>query len=69
MYVIEILGTTKKCWVASWEGDPPRTLDYGNAQTFESIKAAEDRIMEVGATHPDREVTYVLMKVATETTE
>ncbi len=62
MYVIEILNIKEKCWVASWEGDPPRTLKIENAQTFKSVKAAEDRIIEVRKTHPFKEISYEVMK-------
>lgn len=53
-YVIEISGGSKKMWVATWEGDPPRTLKKDNAQTFTTPSAANQRITEVKQTHPSR---------------
>ena len=64
MYVIEILNSKEKCWVASCEGDPPRTLKIENAQTFKSVEAAEDRILEVRKTHPFKEISYEVMKAS-----
>lgn len=63
MFVIEILNSTKKCWVASWDGDPPRTLKIENAQTFKSKKKAKNRILEVIKTHPFKEIIYEIQKV------
>ena len=58
MYVIKILNSKERCWVAEWEGDPPRTLKIENAQTFKDIIEAELRILEVEETHPFKEMRY-----------
>jgi len=64
MYVIEILNSKEKCWIANWEGNPPRTLKIENAQTFKSVEAAEDRILEVRKAHPFKEMSYEVMKAS-----
>ena len=64
MYVIEILNCKQKCWIANWEGDPPRTLRIENAQTFKNKKGAEDRILQVRKTHPFKEMRYKVMKAS-----
>lgn len=33
-YVIEL---QPECWIANWDGDPPRTLKIENAKIFNSI--------------------------------
>ena len=64
MYVIEILNSKQKCWIANWEGDPPRTLKIENAQTFKSENEAEDRILQVRKTHPFKEMSYEVIKAS-----
>jgi len=61
MYIIEILNSRNKCWIASWEGDPPRTLKIENAQVFNNENEAEDRILEVRKTHPLKEMSYEIL--------
>lgn len=58
MYVIEVVNSVKKCWIADWEGDPPRTLKIENAQTFKSVEDANKRIKQVEKTHPFKPMTY-----------
>jgi hypothetical protein len=55
------LNSVKKCWIAEWEGDPPRTLKIENAQKFFTTEDAEDRIIEVRKTHPLKEMSYEIM--------
>ena len=61
MYVIKILNSSQPCWVASWEGDPPRTLKIENAQRFKSIESAKSRIKEIKQTHI-KEMCYDILK-------
>jgi len=64
MYVIQIINSKQKCWIANWEGDPPRTLKLINAQTFKSENEAEDRILQVRKTHPFKQMSYVIKTVS-----
>jgi hypothetical protein len=65
MYVIEIINSSKKCWIASHnEGDPPRTLVIDNAQTFASESKANDRIKQVKETHPFKHMVYKVRKAS-----
>lgn len=63
MYVIEILNSKNKSWVASHlDGDPPRTLLIQNAQIFTSVLNANKRLEEVKLTHPYRPMVYKISK-------
>jgi hypothetical protein len=64
MYVVQILNSKESCWIASWEGDPPRTLRIENAQTFKSVNEAEDRILECRKTHPFKQISYEITKAS-----
>lgn len=59
MFVIRILNSNKPCWITDDDvGDPPRTLLLENAQRFDRVLDAEDRILAVRKTHPFRSVSY-----------
>jgi len=58
MYVIKILNSKEHCWIANWQGDPPRTLKIKNAQRFKSPELANNRIKEVIKTHPLKKMNY-----------
>ena len=62
MYIIEIVNSSKPCWIASWEGDPPRTTVLNNAQIFKSIKNAQERIKECKEMHPFKPMVYKVQK-------
>jgi hypothetical protein len=65
MYVIEIINSSKKCWIASHDqGDPPRTLVINNAQTFTSQSEANKRIEQVKETHPFKPMVYEIKKAS-----
>lgn len=65
MYVIEIINSSKKCWIASHlDGDPPRTLKIENAQTFTNKAKANDRIKQVKETHPFKTMVYEVRKAS-----
>lgn len=64
MYVIQITNSSKPCWIAEWEGDPPRTIVLENAQTFKSKKEAQERIEECKETHPFSVMVYEVKKVS-----
>ena len=64
MYVIEILNSKDKCWIAKGnDGDPPRTLVFDSAQKFKSLKLAKERISKVEKTHPFRAMKYKIVKI------
>jgi len=64
MYVIKILNSKDDCWIAPWEGDPPRTLIFVNAQVFATKTDAKNRIKEVKNTHPFKVMTYDIRKAS-----
>lgn len=64
MFVIEIVNSSKPCWIAEWEGDPLRTIVIENAQTFESNKQANKRIEECKQTRPFSPMVYKVRKAS-----
>ena len=64
MYVIRVLNTNPPAYVAPWEvGDPPRTLVIDNAQKFKTNEEAVNRMIEVGKTHPFKDLSYEIIKI------
>lgn len=47
-----------ECYLASWEGDPGRTLIKRNAIIFDNNKEAETAISEAKKTHPFQKRVY-----------
>jgi len=46
-YIVENKNGSKSYWLASWEGDPGRTIIKANAKTFNSKSSAKKAIKKV----------------------
>jgi len=62
MYVVEIVNSNKPCWIAEWDGDPPRTIVFDNAQIFVDEDEASKRIEECKKFHPFKKIVYKITK-------
>mgnify|MGYP005866130577 CR=1 FL=1 len=63
-YVIRIFNSQNPCWVRKGkDGDPPRTLDFKNAQKFKNRDDAEDRILQIKKTHPLKKISYGIIPI------
>lgn len=61
MFILKFVN--QECWIATWEGDPGRTLVKENAREFKSYELAQKEAEKIIKANPQRKFELVVEPV------